>query len=132
MIALSCDAGQIGGQCYGRNQHLEGLNMRIDRDTRIAGYIASTADGYVAAGRTEDEARKRAGDIGSADVDIQSATWQSLTISVCRRRRSASSPVPPRGGESTHPSRLRGCGIARTGASTRWPRTRIYLAGGTR
>ena len=29
--------------------------MRIDRDTRIAGYIVSTADGYVAAGRTVDE-----------------------------------------------------------------------------
>ena len=52
--------------------------MRIDRDTRIAGYIASTADGYVAAGRTVDEARKRAGDIGFADVDIQFATGAEL------------------------------------------------------
>ena len=45
--------------------------------------------------------------------------WRSWTISTvpCRLRRSASSPVPLRGGESTHPSRLRDCGIARMEAS---------------
>ena len=52
--------------------------MPIDRDTRIAGYIATTADGYVAAGRTVNEARKRAGVIGFADVDIDFATVAEL------------------------------------------------------
>ena len=55
----------------------EGLNMRIDRDTRIAGYIASTTDGYVAAGRTVNEARKRAG-VDCAGVDIDFATVAEL------------------------------------------------------
>ena len=41
MIALSCDTGQIGAMLRKESRALEGLNMRIDRDTRIAGYIAS-------------------------------------------------------------------------------------------
>ena len=51
--------------------------MRIDRDTRIAGYIASTADGSIAAGRTVNEARNRAG-VDFADVDIDFATVAEL------------------------------------------------------
>ena len=53
--------------------------MRIDRrDDRFAGYIVSTADGYVAAGRTVNEARERARDIGFADVDIAISTVAEL------------------------------------------------------
>ena len=49
---------------------------RIDsQDTRIAGYIARTDDRPVAAGRSANEARERA---GIADVDIDLATMTEL------------------------------------------------------
>lgn len=49
---------------------------RIDsQDTRIAGYIARTDDRPVAAGRSANEARERA---GIADVDIDLAAMTEL------------------------------------------------------